>query len=126
MFSLFVVNSIERHENNCQGSYFFSSGKFLGQNPPTIKELKEKLEVGDGKCIQMIHSDSCNIKGSDNYWREKTQELQSWIQHHISRGSGPPTFFIIFKCAENWWPDLRHSLAQLQWHAGNENGHESL
>ena len=30
MFSLFVFNSIERHENNRQGSYFFSSGKFLG------------------------------------------------------------------------------------------------
>ena len=40
MFSLFVFNSIERHENNRQGSYFFDSGKFLGQNPPTIEELK--------------------------------------------------------------------------------------
>jgi hypothetical protein len=40
MFSLFVFNSIECHENNRQGSYFFSSGKFLGQNPPTIEQLK--------------------------------------------------------------------------------------
>ena len=41
MVSLFVFNSIERHKNNRQGSYFFTSGKSLGQNPPTIKELKE-------------------------------------------------------------------------------------
>ena len=61
-----------------------------------------------------------NIKGSDNYWRAKTQELESWIQHHISRGRGPPTFFITLSCAENWWPDLRRNLAQLERHAKND------
>ena len=42
----FVFNSIEHHENNRQGSYFFNSQKNLGQNPPTIKELKEKIRIG--------------------------------------------------------------------------------
>ena len=120
MFSLFVFNSIERHENNRQGSYFFTSGKFLGQNPPTIEELKEKLASGDDRYIQMLRYYSRNIKGGDNYWRAKTQELEGWIQHHVSRGRGPPTFFITFSCAENWWPDLRRNLAQLERHAGNE------
>ena len=72
MFSLFVFNSIERHENNRQGSYFFSSGKFLGQNPPTIEQLKDKLESGEDRYIQMLRYYSRNIKGSDNYWRAKT------------------------------------------------------
>ena len=36
-FLLFVLNSIERHNNNQQGSYFFSSKKFLGNNLPTIE-----------------------------------------------------------------------------------------
>ena len=121
MFSLFVFNSIERHKNNRQGSYFFTSGKFLGQNPPTIEELKDKLSDGDDRYIQMLRYYARNIKGSDNYWRAKTQELESWIQHHISRGRGPPTFFITFSCAENWWPDLRRTLAQLERHAGNEH-----
>ena len=121
MFSLFVFNSIERHENNRQGSYFFTSGKFLGQNPPTIEQLKEKLSDGDDRYIQMLRYYARNIKGSDNYWRAKTQELESWIQHHISRGRGPPTFFITFSCAENWWPDLRRTLAQMERHAGNDH-----
>ena len=69
---------------------------------------------------------SRNIKGSNNYWRAKTQELESWIQHHISRGRGPPTFFITFSCAENWWPDLRYNLAQLKCHAGNEGAAQLL
>ena len=54
MFSLFVFNSIERHENNRQGSYFFASGKFLGHNPPTIEELKDKLVQGNDRYIQML------------------------------------------------------------------------
>ena len=126
MFSLFVFNSIERHENNSAGSYFFTSGKFLGQNPPTIEELQDRLAAGDDRYIQVLRYYSRNIKGSDNYWRAKTQELESWIQHHVSRGRGPPTFFITFSCAENWWPDLRRNLTQLERHAGNENAAKAL
>ncbi len=79
--------------------HFFSRGKFLGQNTHAIEQIKEKLECGDDCYIQMLHYYSHNIKGSDNYWRSKTQELEGWIQHHVSRGRGPPTFFITFSCA---------------------------
>ena len=78
------------------------------------------MESGDDCYIQMLRYYSRNIKGNDNYWRSKTRELEGWIQHHVSRGRGPPTFFITFSCAENWWPDLRRILAQLERHAGNE------
>jgi hypothetical protein len=61
-----------------------------------------------------------NIKGSDNYWRSQTDDLEQWINnHHVSRGHGPPTFFITLSCAENWWPDLRRLLYQLEKIAGN-------
>lgn len=36
-------------------------------------------------------------------------------------GHGPPTFFITLSCAENWWPDLRHVLSQLERKSGNIN-----
>ena len=120
MFSLFLFNSIERHENNKEGSFFFNSGKFLGKNPPTLDELKAKLMRGDDRYIQVLRYYAQTIKGSDNYWRGKQMELENWIQHHVSRGRGPPTFFITFSCAEYWWPDLRRNLAQLERHAGNE------
>ena len=60
-----------------------------------------------------------NIKGSDNFWRSKTEDLKHWINHHIARGNGPPTFFITLSCAENWWPDLKRLLAQLEENAKN-------
>mgnify|MGYP003893725311 CR=1 FL=1 len=119
-FCLYLFNTIQRHTNNSQGSYFFNDDKFIGKNPPTVEELKEALEKGDDRYIQMLRYFSRNIRGSDNYWRMKTEELEQWIAHHIARGRGPPTFFITFSCAENWWPDLRRLLAQLEYHAGNK------
>ncbi len=62
----------------------------------------------------MLKSFSMNIKGSDNYWRSRTEDLQHWIMHHVARGHASPTFFITLSCAENWWIDLKHLLAQLK------------
>ena len=119
MFSLFVFNSIERHVNNTQGRFFFKSNKFIGENPPTIEELKDQLSKGDDRYIQILRYYARGIKGSDNYWRGKTMELENWINHHVAAGRGPPTFFMTFSCAENWWPDLRRLMEQLERNAGN-------
>ena len=39
---------------------------------------------------------------------------------------GPPTFFITLSCAENWWPDLRCLLYQLEKVAGNVEKAEAI
>ena len=75
MFSLFVFNSIERHTNNSEGNFFFKSSRFIGENPPTIEQLKERLAKGDDSYIQILRYYARGIKGSDNYWRGK---LWSW------------------------------------------------
>ena len=126
MFSLFVFNTIERHTNNTQGHYFFKSNKFIGENPPTIEELKEQLANGDDRYIQILRYYARGIKGSDNFWRGKTMELENWINHHVAAGRGPPTFFMTFSCAENWWPDLRRLLEQLETSAGNKRDADLL
>lgn len=120
-FTLFVYNTIQRHLNNTSGNFFFKSDRFIGKDPPTIEKLKRKLRQGDIRYIQMLRYYARNIKGSDNYWRARTEDLEAWIQHHISRGRGPPTFFITFSCAEYWWPDLRRLLEQLERNAGNDD-----
>ena len=126
MFSLFVFNSIERHTNNSEGNFFFKSSRFIGENPPTIEQLKERLAKGDDSYIQILRYYARGIKGSDNYWRGKTMELENWINHHVAAGRGPPTFFMTFSCAENWWPDLRRLMAQLESNAGNKTESDLL
>jgi hypothetical protein len=74
----------------------------------------------------MLRHFSRNIKGSDNYWRSRTKDLQHWIMHHVARGHAPPTFFITLSCAENWWIDLRRLLAQLEDSAQNYSRAEAI
>jgi hypothetical protein len=49
----------------------------------------------------------------------RTSDLEQWINHHVGRGHGPPTFFITLSFAKNWWPDLRCLLYQLELIGGN-------
>jgi hypothetical protein len=67
----------------------------------------------------MLRCFAQNIKGSNNYWHSHTIDLEQWINHHVSRGHGPPTFFITLSCEENWWPNLQHLLYQLEKLGGN-------
>jgi len=69
--------------------------------------------------ISMLRHFSRNIKRGDNFWRSKTEDLKHWITHHVARGHGPLTFFVTLSCAENWWPDLKRLLAQLDEKAKN-------
>jgi hypothetical protein len=95
LFGLFLYNTIQRHTNNSEGIFFFKTDRFIGKNPPTVQELKKQLENKNTRYIQMLKSFSRNIKGSDNFWRSRTEDLQHWITHHVAWGHGPPTFFII-------------------------------
>jgi hypothetical protein len=74
----------------------------------------------------MLRSFSRNKKGSDNFCRSRTKDLQHWITHHVARGHGPPTFFITLSCAKNWWIDLKRLLAQLKDTAQNYLGAEAI
>jgi hypothetical protein len=107
LFGLSLYNTIQRHTNNKEGNFFFNSDRFIRKNPPTVQELKQQLRNKDTKYISMLRHFSRNIKGGDNFWRSKTEDLKHWITHHVARGHGPPTVFLTLSCAENWWPDLK-------------------
>jgi hypothetical protein len=76
LFGLFLYNTIQRHTNNSKGDFFFEFDRFIGKNPPTVQELKKQLENKNTRYIQMLRSFSRNIKGSDNFWRSRTVDLQ--------------------------------------------------
>ena len=115
LFCLYVHNTIQRHKNNTEGNFFFNNKHWLGANPPTLEDLKEQIRQGDFRFVSKLRYFSQSIRGSDGYWRSKTNELKSWIDYHVSRGHGPPTHFITLTCAENWWPDLYHIMNKLDW-----------
>ena len=47
------------------------------------------------------------MRGSDNYWRNKRYEVESWVNYHVENGNRPPSMFITLSCAKNWWKDLQ-------------------
>ena len=118
LFSLYVFNTIQRQENNKKGSYYHSDKGWYGKNPPTLEDLKTQIRNGDFTFISKLRYYTQSLRGTDGYWRNKTNELRSWIDYHVSRGHGPPTHFITLSCAENWWPDLRDLYATLAKNAG--------
>lgn len=120
LFSLYVHNTILRHENNSKGNFFFNDPNFLGKDQPSLEELKEQIRSGDYRFISKLRYFSQSIRGSDGYWRNKTNELKSWIDFHVSRNHGPPTHFTTLTCAENWWPDLREIFYDIELRRENE------
>lgn len=119
MFCLYAFNMLQRHTNNTQGNFFFKDKNFLGRNPPTVEQLQEQIREGDMSYISKLQYLAKGIRGCDSFWRGKTEELEAWIDFHISRGHGPPTHFITLSCAENWWSDLRRLMIELEERAGN-------
>jgi len=89
LFGLSLNNTIQRHTNNKEGIFFFNSDRFIGENPPTVQELKKQLRNKDTKYINMLRHFSRNMKGGDNFWRSKTEDLKHWITHHVARGHYP-------------------------------------
>ncbi len=101
------------------GNFFFNSDRFIGKDPLTVEQLKRQLKNKNKIYISMLRRFARNIRGSDNFWRSKTKDLKHWITHHIARGDGLLMFFVTLSCAENWWPDLKHLLAQSDENAKN-------
>jgi hypothetical protein len=94
--SLFGSSSyitIQQHMNNREGNFSSTLTVSLGNPPPTIQELKQQLRNKDTKYISMLRHFSRNIKGGDNFWQSKTEDLKHWITHHVTRGHGLPMFF---------------------------------
>ena len=77
LFTLYIHNVLQRHKNNSEGNYFFNDNKLLGKNPPSLEELKEQIRGGNFTFVSKLRHFSRSIHGSDGYWRNKTNELQS-------------------------------------------------
>jgi hypothetical protein len=105
---------VQRHSSNSESNFFLTLDRFIGKNPPAVQELQRQILQKNCRYINMLRYFAQNIKGSDNYWRSRTDNIEQWINHHVSRGYGPSTIFITLSCAENWWPDLQRLLYQLE------------
>jgi hypothetical protein len=111
IWCFYALNYAQRRQNMKQGEYFVKN--FLGSDSPkTIEELQEVIEKGDTSWIDKIcYFGSC-VKGGTAYWRQRRDEIHSWIQHHVLECNGAPTLFLTLSCAEHYWPDIAFLLKE--------------
>lgn len=104
LFSFFAMNYIIRHRNSSSGNWFISD--FSKNCPTTLSDLKEAIGKGDTTFVNSINYYNGRVKGSSSYWQKKRQEVYSWINYHMERKHGAPTYFITLSCAEYFWADI--------------------
>ena len=104
IFSFFAMNYIIRMRNSSSGKWFVD--KFQRNCPESLEELKESMDKGDTSFVNSLTYYNKCVKGSTAYWYQKRSELYTWINHHVEKGHGAPSFFITLSCAEHFWPDI--------------------
>jgi hypothetical protein len=105
MWCFYALNFIQRRQNMKSGSFFVKT--FCGSDSPqTLQQLQDMISEGNTSWIDKICYFGNNLKGSSLYWRQRREEIHSWINFHVQKGNGAPTAFMTLSCAEHYWPDV--------------------
>ena len=104
MWCFYALNVCNRKWNQSSGGFFVNSWYEEGQK--SLEEIQQEIKNGNTKWIDWITYYGKRVQGSSGYWRNKREEVYSWINHHVVNGNGPPNFFITLSCAEYHWPDI--------------------
>ena len=104
LWSFFALNFATRHNNQSSGNFFVKS--FFQNGPQTLEELQEQVSGGHLEWLDRICYFSQCVPGSSAYWRSRRREVFAWINYHVQKGNGTPTFFITLSCAEYHWNDI--------------------
>ena len=63
-------------------------------------DIKEKLQNGDKSVAEMFLYCVASLRGTDQYWSQRSKELRNLIQFQINEGKGLPSNFTTGSCAE--------------------------
>ena len=105
----FIVHNMIMRKRALDNSTFVVD-QHLGESHFTVSDLKDKLEAGDhsfGKKI--VYFGAC-LRGTTQYWGQRSKELRSLIHFKINEGCGLPSFFTTGSCAEYHFKPLRRLL----------------
>jgi hypothetical protein len=105
----FIVHNMIMRKRALENCSFIVQQK-LGDEHLTISALKEKLEKGDNSIAKKILYFGACLRGTSQYWAQRSKELQALIQFQANEGNGLPSFFTTGSCAEYYFKPLRRLL----------------
>jgi hypothetical protein len=83
----------------------------LGDSHLTLSDLKEKLQTGDQSIANKILYFSASLRGTSQYWNQRSKDLRALIQFKINEGHGLLPFFTTGSCAEFYFKPLQRLLS---------------
>jgi hypothetical protein len=110
MWCFFTLNYAQRKNVMRQGGYFVNN--FYKDGPSSLRDLQEEIRAGHTGWVDRITYFGFKVSGSAGYWRQKRQEVYSWINHHVHLANGAPSLFITLSCAEYYWPDVKRLIEE--------------
>ena len=107
-FKFIVHNMIARRRTLDQSRFVVKQQ--LGDEHMTVEQLKQMIEHNDQGLFKKIMYFSANLRGTPQYWAQRSKELRSLVQYQINEGKGLPSFFVTGSCAEFYFKPLRRLL----------------
>jgi hypothetical protein len=109
----FITHNIIIRKRTLEQTKFIVQQK-LGEDHLTVDELKEMLNRNDNSIAKKILYFSNTLRGTPQYWHQRSKELNSLIQFNISEGNGLPSMFTTSSCAEYYFKPLKKLLNSYQ------------
>lgn len=100
-FRYVLLNTVQRMDAHSKGTLFVKKSLGVANN----LQLRAKIQANP-ELVKACMFWGATIPGTDNYWRERSQELQAFI-----RVKGSPTVFLTFSAGDNYWAELYDRLA---------------
>ena len=105
----FITHNIIVRKITLERTKFIVNQK-LGDKHLTVADLQEMLNRNDDSITKKILYFSASLRGSPQYWAQRSKELTSLIQFNIYQGQGLPSMFTTGSCAEYYFKPLRKLL----------------
>ncbi|XP_070537019.1 uncharacterized protein [Ptychodera flava] len=105
-FFKFIVHNIIMRKRTLEHSTFIVR-QHLGDPHLSIEELRRMTEEQHRSTGNKILYFGACLRGSSQYWAQRSQELRSFIQFQINECKGLPSFFTTGSCAEFYFKPLR-------------------
>ena len=102
----FITHNIILRKRSLEQSSFIVRQK-LGEDHISVQDLQHMLQNNDDTIPRKILYFASSLRGSPQYWSQRSKELSSLINYNIHEGYGLPSFFTTGSCAEFYFKPLR-------------------
>ena len=104
-FKFIAHNMIMRKRTLEQSTYIVQQQ--LGDKHLSVCDIKEQIKNGNTSIAEKILYFGACLRGTSQYWTQRSKELRSLIQYQINEKKGLPSFFTTGSCAEYHFKALK-------------------